>query len=166
VLWFVTSSWKQSKLEMGMNRVQRIVGLGVPLLLATAALTAQTLPPPKSSPAKTQSCSQTATTQTDLSQCAGKELQQAETRLAALLKRLGIDADSPEEKAWEAYRDVQLKAIYPPVNDERAEYGSIYPMCWATLKKKLTESRIRDLKALTTSEGDGCLGYRVGGKER
>ena len=36
----------------------------------------------------------------------------------------------------------------------RREYGSIYPMCLATLKKKLTESRIRDLKMLTTSEGD------------
>jgi hypothetical protein len=49
------------------------------------------------------------------------------------------------------------------VSDERAEYGSIYPMCWATMKKKLTESRIRDLKALTVAEGDACLGYRVGG---
>ena len=68
------------------------------------------------SAAKAQSCSQTANTQADLSECAGKELQQAEARLAALLKRLGIDANSPEEKAWEAYRDAQLKAIYPPVS--------------------------------------------------
>jgi uncharacterized protein YecT (DUF1311 family) len=148
-----------------MNCVHRIAGVGVSLLLATAVLTAQTPPTQKASPAKTQSCSQTATTQTDLNQCAGKELQQAEARLAALLERLGIDANSPEEKAWEAYRDAQLRAIYPPVSDERAEYGSIYPMCWATLKKKLTESRIRDLKALTVSEGDGCLGYHVGGKQ-
>jgi uncharacterized protein YecT (DUF1311 family) len=143
-----------------MNRVRRIAGIALPLFLAAASLTAQ---PPSPAPAKPDSCSQTATTQTDLSQCAGKELQQAEARLAVLLKRLGIDSNSPEEKAWEAYRDAQLKAIYPPVSDERAEYGSVYPMCWATLKKKLTESRIRDLKALTTSEGDACLGYRVGG---
>jgi hypothetical protein len=39
-------------------------------------------------------------------------------------------------------------------------------MCLATLKQNLTESRIRDLKALTTSEGDTCLGYRVGGNEK
>ena len=83
-----------------------------------------------------------------------------------MLKRLGIDPNSPEEKAWEAYRDAQLKAIYPPVSDERVEYGSIYPMCWAMLKQKLTESRIRDLKALTISEGDGCLGYRIGGERK
>src|ERR1700722_17724959 len=150
-----------------MDRFSRIVSVGVPLFLMAASMTAQTLSPEASSkapsPAKAQSCSQTAKTQTDLSDCAGKELKQAEARLAALLKKLGIDPNSPEEKAWEAYRDAQLKAIYPPVSDERAEYGSIYPMCWATLKKKLTESRIRDLKALTTSEGDACLGYRVGG---
>jgi uncharacterized protein YecT (DUF1311 family) len=129
------------------------------------SLTAQTPAPSSSGPAaaKTDSCSQTANTQSDLNECAGKELQQAEARLAALLKRLRIDANSPEEKAWEAYRDAQLKAIYLPVGNERVEYGSVYPMCLATLKKKLTESRIRDLKALTTSEGDTCLGYRVGG---
>jgi uncharacterized protein YecT (DUF1311 family) len=145
-----------------MNRIRRIAGIALPIcLMAAASLTAQTQSP---APAKPDSCSQTATTQTDLSQCAGKELQQAEARLAVLLKRLRIDSNSPEEKAWEAYRDAQLKAMYPPVSDERAEYGSVYPMCWATLKKKLTESRIRDLKALTTSEGDACLGYRVGGK--
>lgn len=143
-----------------MNRFQRIAGIALPLFMLATSLTAQT---PSSAPAKPDSCSQTATTQTDLSQCAGRELQQTELRLAALLKRLGIDSNSAEEKAWEAYRDAQLKAIYPPVSDERAEYGSVYPMCWATLKKKLTESRIRDLKALTTSEGDACLGYRVGG---
>jgi uncharacterized protein YecT (DUF1311 family) len=150
-----------------MSWAPRIFGLGVCLYLMGASMTAQTLSPEASSkapsPAKAQSCSQTANTQTDLSDCAGKELKQAEARLAALLKKLGIDPNSPEEKAWEAYRDAQLKAIYPPVSNEQAEYGSVYPMCLATLKRKLTESRIRDLKLLTTSEGDTCLGYRVGG---
>jgi uncharacterized protein YecT (DUF1311 family) len=146
-----------------MDRFRRIVGIALPLFLAAASLTAQT---PSSAAAKTDSCSQTANTQTDLNQCAGKELQQAEARLAAVLKRLGIASNSPEEKAWEAYRDAQLKALYPPVSDGPAEYGSVYPMCLATLKQNLTESRIRDLKALTASEGDTCLGYRVGGNEK
>jgi uncharacterized protein YecT (DUF1311 family) len=147
-----------------MNRWSWILGIGASLfLMAAGSLSAQT-PATKAPPAaKAKSCSQTANTQLELNECAGKELQQAEARLAALLQRLGIDPNSPEEKAWEAYRDAQLKAIYPPVADERAEYGSIYPMCWATLKQKLTESRIRDLKMLTTTEGDACLGYRVGG---
>jgi uncharacterized protein YecT (DUF1311 family) len=148
-----------------MDRLSRIVSVGVPLILVAASMSAQA-PAPKSSstsPAKATSCSQTAKTQMDLNECAGKELKQAEARLALLLKKLGIDSNSSEEKAWEAYRDAQLKAIYPPVADERAEYGSVYPMCLVTLKRKLTESRIRDLKMLTTSEGDTCLGYRIGG---
>ncbi|MBV9887264.1 MAG: DUF1311 domain-containing protein [Acidobacteria bacterium] len=147
-----------------MNRLSRVASIGVSVFLAVSSLTAQTPAPLSSKPAATkiESCSQTAKTQTGLSECAGRELQQAEARLSALLKRLNIDANSPEEKAWEAYRDAQLKAIYPPVSDERAEYGSVYPMCWATLKQKLTESRIRDLKALTTAEGDACHGYRAG----
>jgi uncharacterized protein YecT (DUF1311 family) len=145
----------------------RIFGVGVSLFLIAASLAAQTPPTQAASQklptAKAESCSQRANTQTDLNECAGRELKQAEARLSALLKRLGIDPNSPEQKAWEAYRDAQLKAIYPAVSDERVEYGSVYPMCWATLKKKLTESRIRDLKMLTSAEGDACRGYRVGG---
>lgn len=144
-----------------MNCLRRIVNFGVPLFLLAASLTAQTPSPVTGSVGKASSCSQTANTQMDLNECAGRELKQAEARLAALLKKLGIDSNSPEEQAWEAYRDAQLKAVYPPVANERAEYGSIYPMCLVTLKRKLTESRIRDLKMLTTTEGDACLGYRV-----
>jgi uncharacterized protein YecT (DUF1311 family) len=144
-----------------MNRSPWILGIGASLFFVfVSPAAAQSQAPPV---AKTKSCSQTATTQLELNECAGKELEQAEARLAALLKKLGIDANSPEEKAWEAYRNAQLKAIYPPVADERAEYGSIYPMCLVTLKRKLTEGHIRDLKMLTATEGDGCLGYRIGG---
>jgi uncharacterized protein YecT (DUF1311 family) len=127
-------------------------------------LRAQTPSSPTSkSAAKAQSCSQTANTQADLGECAGKELKQAETRLAALLNELGVDSNSPEEKAWEAYRDAQLKAVSPPVSDEQAEYGSVHPMCWATPKRKLTQGRIHDLQMLTTSEGDTCHRYGAGG---
>jgi hypothetical protein len=56
-----------------------------------------------------------------------------------------------------------LKAIYPPTDNDIAEYGSAYPMCLATVKKRLTEGRIRDLKGLTTTEGDVCHGYRARG---
>jgi len=98
--------------------------------------------------------------QADLNNCAVKELHKAEVRLEGLLKELGITQDSPEQKTWESYRDAQLAAIYPPENI--SGYGSVYPMCLATLKRKLVEGRIRDLRALTTSgEGDVCSGYRV-----
>src|SRR6266550_8492053 len=74
-------------------------------------------------------------------------------------------ANSPEQKAWEAYRDAQLAALYP--RGDVSSYGSVYPLCLAILKKALTEGRIRDLKALTTSgEGDACYGYRASSNKR
>lgn len=104
-------------------------------------------------------------TQEQMNDCAVKSLQEAELRLERLLKQLGIAANSPEQKAWEAYRDAQLTALYPP--GDTSSYGSVYPICLAMLKRALTEGRIRDLKALTTSrEGDVCYGYRTSGSER
>ena len=100
--------------------------------------------------------------QAEMSDCAVKELQKTELKLEKLLKDLGIRRDSPEQKAWETYRDAQLAALYPKEN--MSSYGSVYPMCLAILKRALTEGRIRDLKALTTSgEGDVCYGYRASG---
>ncbi|HET7109004.1 MAG TPA: lysozyme inhibitor LprI family protein [Candidatus Acidoferrum sp.] len=98
-------------------------------------------------------------TQADLNDCAGKDLSRAESRLEKLLRDLGISKDSPEQKAWETYRDAQLDALYP-VKD-RSSFGSVYPMCYAMLKTKLTLGRIRDLRELTgAGEGDVCSGYR------
>ena len=99
-------------------------------------------------------------TQGEMSRCAGEDLYKTELRLERLLKQLRIGRDSAEEKAWAAYRDAQLAAIYP--QNDISSYGSVYPMCLAILKKALTEGRIRDLKALTTSgEGDVCYGCRA-----
>jgi len=103
-------------------------------------------------------------TQGGLNECAVKELHNAELKLERLLNQLGIRRDSPEQKAWEAYRDAQLAALYP--QETTSSYGSVYPMCLAILKRTLTEGRIRDLKALTTSgEGDVCYGYRASGSK-
>jgi uncharacterized protein YecT (DUF1311 family) len=102
-------------------------------------------------------------TQADMNECAGKDLRRTEARLDEILKRLGISKESPEQKAWEAYRDAQLAALYPELAPEKiiTEYGSAYPMCYAALKTKLTEGRIRDLKVLTSpGESDVCNGYR------
>jgi uncharacterized protein YecT (DUF1311 family) len=103
-------------------------------------------------------------TQADMNDCAGRELRKAEADLEKILKDLGIRKDSPEQKAWGTYRDAQLAALYPELPAEKIipEYGSVYPMCYAGLKTKLTHGRIRDLKALTNpGEGDVCSGYRA-----
>ena len=84
--------------------------------------------------------------------------------MAALLKELGIDRNSPDQKAWEAYRDAPLQAIYPATDKDNAEYGSVYPMCLAALKKCLSEGRIRDLKGLTTKGMSVTVIVRAGGR--
>lgn len=110
---------------------------------------------------KPKSCWDTALTQREINECAGKELRATEARLTALLKNLGIGPEDPAQKAWEAYRDAQIEAIYPDPEKNIVEYGSVYPMCFSLLKAKLAEGRIRDLKVLTTSgEGDVCHGLK------
>jgi uncharacterized protein YecT (DUF1311 family) len=96
--------------------------------------------------------------QRGLNRCAAQDMNSAEQKMERLLKRLGIAPDSPEQKAWVAYRDAQIAALYPPNEDVR-DYGTVYPMCMALLRKTLAESRIRDLEALTNAEGDVCSGY-------
>jgi uncharacterized protein YecT (DUF1311 family) len=94
-------------------------------------------------------------TQGELTVCSSKVLHEAELKLQRLLKQLGISRESPEQKAWEAYRDAQLITFYP--REDLSSYGSVYPMCFAILKRTLTQSRIRELKALITAgEGDVC----------
>jgi hypothetical protein len=96
-----------------------------------------------------------------MNQCASKELKAAEARMDALLKKLGIGPNDPAQKAWEAYRDAQLEAIYPNPKENIGDYGSVYPMCFAMLENTLVQGRIRDLKSLTfPGEGDVCWGLK------
>ena len=118
----------------------------VAALLLSASTFAQT-PTPKSDPCKDPS----HLTQAQMNNCAAKDLRRSELHLEKLMKNLGIAKDSPEQKAWESYRDAQLAALYP--GQDISTIGSVYPLCLAILKKKLTDGRIRDLKALTTVEG-------------
>lgn len=142
------------------TRFLRIAAAMIGLLLFSSEIRAQT------HKQKSDPCLDTSHMgQQEMNACAVKALQRAEQKLKTLLKQLGIAPDSPEQKAWEAYRDAQLAAIY--AQDDISSYGSVYPMCLAILKKALTEGRIRDLKALTISQGDACYGYEVksGGRD-
>jgi uncharacterized protein YecT (DUF1311 family) len=140
------------------TRFLRFLGLALGLLVSSSFVAAQTHRD------KPDPCKGTSNmTQGQMNECALRDLQRTELRMERLLKQLGIAPDSPEQKAWQAYRDAQLAALYPP--EDISSSASVYPMCLAMLKKTLTEGRIRDLKALTTSgEGDVCYGYRASGK--
>jgi uncharacterized protein YecT (DUF1311 family) len=139
------------------TRFLQITGLMLGLLVSSWPAMGQT------HKQKIDPCNYTShMTQAQLNDCALKNLHKAEFKLETLLKQLGIAPNSPEQKAWEAYRDAQLAALY--ASGDTSNYGSVYPVCLAILKQSLTEGRIRDLKALTTSgEGDVCYGYRASG---
>ncbi len=139
------------------TRLWRLVELLLGLVMFSSPMMAQT------HRQKADPCKDTSNmTQGGMNDCAVKELHKAELKVERLLNQLGIRRDSPEQKAWEAYRDAQLAALYP--QEDISSYGSVYPMCLAILKKTLTEGRIRDLRALITSgEGDVCHCYRAPG---
>ena len=113
------------------TRFWRFAGLMLGLLMFARPMIAQ------ARRRKPDPCKDTSNmTQGELNECALKDLHKAETILEGLLKDLRITQDSPEQSAWEAYRDAQLAALYPP--QDISSYGSVPPMCLAILKKKLT----------------------------
>lgn len=64
------------------------------------------------------------------------------------------------QRAWLAFRDAELDAIYP-ASDKQVEYGSVYPMCHCMQQTALVDQRIKQLSAwLTSAEGDVCRGSR------
>lgn len=73
---------------------------------------------------------------------------------APLIRKLKIS-----QRAWIAYRDAQIEALYPAPN-KRAEYGSVYPMCRCNALATLTTQRADELKKWIdgAEEGDVCSG--------
>ncbi|RZA24971.1 MAG: DUF1311 domain-containing protein [Proteobacteria bacterium] len=65
------------------------------------------------------------------------------------------------QKAWLAYRDAQLEALYPAVN-KQAEYGSVYTACSCIERTEIVQERIAILKKWLEpkTEGDVCSGSR------
>lgn len=111
------------------------------------------------------SCWESATSQTAMNECANLELRSSRRKLESTLRKLGIDHQNPAQRAWEAYRDAQLEAIYPKAN--RLSEGSVLPMCGAILEASLIDGRLRDLKHLTTrGEGDVCSGLRPAARNK
>lgn len=73
---------------------------------------------------------------------------------AAFIRKLRV-----AQRAWIAYRDAQIEALYP-ATDKRAEYGSVYPMCRCSALATLTTQRADELKKWIdgAEEGDVCSG--------
>lgn len=101
-------------------------------------------------------CTSKAVTQPQLNDCALQEAERVDAELNQVYRKVlaSVSADAlatskvkAAEKAWIAYRDAYLEAMYL-AEDKRGEYGSIYPIDANLLVAKLTRRHIEELKDL------------------
>jgi uncharacterized protein YecT (DUF1311 family) len=105
-----------------------------------------------------------AETQTGMNAEADHHLKAAEAEMNAVLNRLisktegkarAIAVLRKAQESWQGYRDAQLNAMWP--SPEGNAYGTVYPMCIAVERTRLTESRIAELRLmLQPVQGDAC----------
>ena len=106
--------------------------------------------------AQYRACNDKAKTQTEMNACASEEAARADAELNEVYRKVLAQAGKQEEavakikaaeRAWIAYRDAYMDAMYPAKN-KQAEYGSIYPMEADLLRAKLTQRQVTALKEL------------------
>ncbi len=99
--------------------------------------------------AEYRACLDKATTQMAMNACASAEAARADARLNDVYHKLlaeaakqpeAVDKIKGAERAWIAYRDAYVEAMYP-AKDKEVEYGSIYLMNVNLLRAKLTDGR-------------------------
>lgn len=63
------------------------------------------------------------------------------------------------QRAWVAFRDAHLDALYPAA-DKQAEYGSMFSTCRCAALQELTEQRTKELQKWLDGvpEGETCRG--------
>lgn len=111
--------------------------------------------------------------QAKLNQDSAEELKRADAEMISLCQKIVAKYSKRSEtnlafvqkfekaqSTWITYRDAHLDAVFPSTMPN--EYGSVQPMCVATLKTELTRSRITQLRQWSEGieEGDVCLGSR------
>ena len=103
-----------------------------------------------------RACMDKAKAQMQMNACTGQEDARVDAAMNKVYQQLLAKAASDQdavakikaaERAWVAYRDAYLEAMYP-AKDKATEYGSIYPMDLALLRAKLTRQHITDLQEL------------------
>jgi uncharacterized protein YecT (DUF1311 family) len=113
-------------------------------------------------------CYDSAKTQADLNHCADNDYASADKKLnevyQQVLKQYATDSAfiaklKVAQRAWLAFRDAELQALYPAEN-KPAEYGSAWPMCRGQQLALLTEARVQELQRWLkgAKEGDACAG--------
>ena len=107
---------------------------------------------------KYRSCDEGAKSQFEMNACASEEAARDDAELdreyRKLLSIAGKDHErvakiESMERAWIAFRDAYLDAMYP-AKDKQAEYGSIFPMEADMVRAKVTRQQIAALRELQT----------------
>jgi len=129
---------------------------------------------PAQDSAQYRACNEKAKAQTEMNACASDEAARIDAELNDVYRKLLSTAASPPEsaakikaaeRAWIAYRDAYMDAMYPAKN-KQAEYGSIYPMEADLLRAKLTRRQVTALKELLQQySGEGGMGEAVDPKD-
>lgn len=121
-----------------------------------------------SSAEESKSCLETADTQFAMNQCAGIGYKEADDELNRVYKEIqSLYKDDPlfleklkaAQLAWITLRDADME-LYFPMENKRRNYGSVYSMCAAGIKTKLTLARVEFLKQWLngSEEGEVCSG--------
>lgn len=101
-------------------------------------------------------CFDKAEAQNSMNACASEEAARVDAELnrvyGILLSKAAGDQNALKaikaaERAWVAYRDAYMEAMYPDP-DKQASYGSIFPMEYDLLRAKLTRQQIEALREL------------------
>ncbi|MCV6636596.1 lysozyme inhibitor LprI family protein [Candidatus Albibeggiatoa sp. nov. NOAA] len=113
-------------------------------------------------------CADTATTQVEINRCAFADYERADAKLNQVYRQVLLaykeDAEfihklKAAQRAWVAFRDAHLEALYP-AEDKRFAYGAMYPTCSNNDLTALTKQRIEQLQQwlIGLAEGDTCGG--------
>jgi uncharacterized protein YecT (DUF1311 family) len=131
--------------------------------LAIAFLIAS-LPALAQDSAQYRACNEKAKAQAEMNACASEEAARVDAELNEVYRKLlSQTANQPEatakikaaERAWIAYRDAYMDAMYPAKN-KQAEYGSIYPMEADLLRAKVTERQVTALTEVRRGSAEIC----------
>ncbi len=116
-----------------------------------------------------------AQTQAGMSKAACDEYTKTDAELNTIYRQVLRErqADAPftrkmraAQRAWIAYRDAHLAALYPATDTPR-EYGSVYPTCRCAALAEATRKRTEELRRWTNgaAEGDVCAGSTKAGTD-
>jgi uncharacterized protein YecT (DUF1311 family) len=115
------------------------------------------------SQSKENPCWKTAMAQSEMNRCADEDAKEADTELNRVYQDLlsknktNVVATKKlraAQRAWIAFRDAQLEALYP-AQDKPREYGSVYPMCYAKVSTAMTKERTARLRRML-QDNDPC----------